>query len=192
MTSGPTVTNGRESTEAFRRWMALYRTRMYETVYSDEQTRKRALESQRLQQLEMDKPTILVIEDNADEWFMIRWLLLRQFPQAEAVWISDSTSVIPYMESCIRYEKDLPRLILLDLYLPDTMASLTLLRTFKTHRLYQHIPTVVVSRSSDPDDIGEAFAHACNSYIVKPTKFNEWLDGFSLLHTYWSQSAKVK
>ncbi len=186
MISKPNVNKGSESEDAFRRWLALYRSRVYETFYSEEQTGKSALDSQRLQQVEMDKPTILVIEDNADEWFMIRWLLLRQFPQAETVWISDSTGVLPYLESCIRYEKDLPKLILLDLYLPDTMAGLTLLRVLKAHRLYQQIPTVVVSRSSAPDDIGEAFAHACNSYIVKPTNFNEWLDGFSLPQTYWA------
>ena len=191
MTSGPTVTNGRKSTEDFDRWMALYRARVYEALQLQEQARLAALESQRLGLLEMDKPTILVIEDNADEWFMIRWVLLQQFPEAVAVWISDSTDVFPYLESCIRHEKELPKMILMDLYLPDILAGLTILQAFKAHRLYRQIPTVVVSRSGDPGDIGQAFAHDCNSYIVKPTRFNEWLDGFSLLHMYWNETANV-
>lgn len=136
-------------------------------------------------QTQTDKPTILVIEDNADDYFMIRWGLLQHFPAVDLVCLSDSTQVVPYLESCFERETDLPRLILLDLYLPSAKAGLSVLQCLKSHQVYQQIPTVILSRSADPDDMGDVFKYSGNSYIVKPAKPKEWLEAFMLLQAYW-------
>ena len=136
-------------------------------------------------QLETDKPTILVIEDNTDDYFMIRWGVLQRFPDVELVCVSDATQVIPYMESRFKRETDLPRLILLDLYLPSAKVGLSVLQSLKSHQVYQQIPAIILSRSADPEDMGDVFKYSGNSYIVKPAKPKEWLEAFNLLQVYW-------
>jgi CheY-like chemotaxis protein len=143
------------------------------------------MDSEVFNQLEANKPTILVIEDNTDDYFMIRWGLLQRFPDVELVCVSDATQVIPYLESCFKREMDLPRLILLDLYLPSAKVGLSVLQSLKSHQIYQQIPTIILSRSADPEDMGDVFKYSGNSYIVKPAKPKEWLDAFTLLQAYW-------
>lgn len=145
------------------------------------------MKSQLLNPSQVGKQTILSIEDNADEWFVVRWTLLQQFPKAELVWLSDPTQVIPYLNTYQQGEKDLPGLILLDLYLPTSTVGLNVLRALKAHPLYHRIPTVILSRSSDHEDITEAFTHSANSYIVKPSSYQDWVEGLAMLHTYWKE-----
>lgn len=131
------------------------------------------------------KPSILVIEDNPDQWFIIRWALLQRFPEVEAVWMPDATQAILYLEDCLLEQKKLPRLILLDLYLPQRTTGWNLLQIIKTHHLYREIPVVVLSNSSDPADIKDSYLFRSNSYIVKPGTYNEWLECFDWFRHYW-------
>lgn len=136
-------------------------------------------------QLEAAKPSILVIEDNSDDYFMIQWGLLQQFPTVEVVYVQDATQVIPYLDSCFEGETGLPRLILLDLYIPSAKVGLSVLKSLKSHQVYQQIPAIILSRSADPDDMGEVFKYSGNSYMIKPAQPKEWLEAFSLLEDYW-------
>lgn len=131
------------------------------------------------------KASILVIEDNPDQWFIIRWALSQRFPEVEAVWMPDETQAIHYLENCLLEQKTLPRLILLDLYLPYRATGWNLLQIFKTHHLYREIPVVMLSYSSDPADIRDSYLYRSNSYIVKPNTYEEWLDCFDGFRHYW-------
>jgi CheY-like chemotaxis protein len=137
------------------------------------------------------KASILVIEDNPDQWFIIRWALLRCFPEIEPIWMADSTEAIQYLETCLQNEKKLPKLILLDLYLPNRAAGWNLLQIIKTHHLYREMPVVILSSSSDPEDIKESYMFRSNSYIVKPNSYEKWLECFSLLRHYWWEAVTL-
>ena len=132
------------------------------------------------------KPTILVIEDNADQWFIIRWALLERFPEVEGIWVQDVTQTIMHLEEA--YAKDareLPKLILLDLYLPERQYGYNLLQIIKTHHLFRDIPVVMLSQSTDANDISESYNLRTNSYIVKPNGYEKWLDCIASFRHYW-------
>ncbi|UFH54177.1 response regulator [Spirosoma sp. KNUC1025] len=131
------------------------------------------------------KSTILVVEDNADQWFVIRWALQQQFPEVEAVWLSEVAQVNMYLEACTQDLRELPRLILLDLYLPSRQQGLSLLEILKTHHIYREIPVIILSHSNDKDDISESYALRTNSYIVKPNGYEKWLECFASFRHYW-------
>ncbi|SOD90614.1 response regulator [Spirosoma fluviale] len=171
----------------FESWLALYRSRVYETYLSRSTPEPQPDTPQGLTKTKPNKPTILVIEDNADEWFLIRWALLQQFPVSQVIWIAESSRVMPYLNKCVQREIDLPRLILVDLYLPTPQSGLNTLKKIKQHPTYGKIPTVIVSRSNNPEDIRSAFTYSSNSYIVKPFTYNEWRERFSMLRTYWTE-----
>ena len=150
-----------------------------------------AMETQLLHPSRADQLSILSIEDSADDWFITRWVLLQQFPEANLVWLSDATQVRDYLETCRQTEKGLPNLILLDLYLPTSAVGLGVLQVLKSHPVYGRIPTVVLSRSNQAQDIRDAFNHSANSYIVKPTNYQEWVEGLATLHTYWKKPTNL-
>ena len=128
---------------------------------------------------------ILVVEDNADQWFIIRWALEQRFPEVEAIWMTESEQAVQYLESCLSATQELPKLILLDLYLPYRENGWSLLRAIKTHHLCREIPVIVLSQSGDAEDISESYSFRSNSYIVKPSGYEKWLECFTTLRQYW-------
>ncbi|MCK8495000.1 response regulator [Spirosoma sp. RP8] len=137
---------------------------------------------------QFSKPTILVIEDNVDEWFLIRWMLSKQFQEAEPVWLSSADQAIAYLNSYGLSEKSLPVMILLDLYLPTAEAGLALLESIKANPLFDAVPVITISRSNDGEDRTSAFDRASNDYVVKPANYKDWQQHFSLLINYWEKS----
>lgn len=137
------------------------------------------------------KATILVVEDNADQWFIIHWALLQRFPEVEAVWMQEPAQAIMYLDTCAQNVHELPKLILLDLYLPQRHQGWSLLESIKGHPTYRDIPVIILSQSSDADDISEAYALRSNSYIVKPTGYEKWLNCIASFRQYWWNSVTL-
>ena len=129
-------------------------------------------------------PTILVIEDNVDQWFLTRWALLQRYAKTQVHWLSAADEVIPYLDACRQKEIDLPQLILVDLYLPSVQQGLTVLRLLKSHPLYQSIPAITLSWSNEMEDITQVLTHSANGYLVKPTCYQDWLAGLGILDNY--------
>ena len=137
------------------------------------------------------KVKLLVVEDNADVWFMIRWALLQRFPEAEAVWSQDAAQAMQYLEDCANSVLSLPKIILMDLYLPTRTQGWSLLQTIKTHHLFREIPVVMLSQSDDPIDISESYNLRINSYILKPIGYDKWLDCIASFRHYWWDSVTL-
>lgn len=174
----------------FEQLFARYRGQAYQANYIAFHQAHATME-ERIQ-ASLDKPTILVIEDNADEWFLIRYGLLREYPGMECVWLSQPTKVVSYLDQYSQSEKDLPRLIVLDLYLPSAQIGLHVLQGLKSHPLYQSIPVVVFSRSTDPTDMAQVYTYSANSYVIKPTTPAEWQTIFAEFGAYWQGSTSDK
>ncbi|MVM37878.1 response regulator [Spirosoma sp. HMF3257] len=137
------------------------------------------------------KATILVIEDNADQWFIIHWALLQRFPEVEAIWMQEPTQAMMYLEACMQDIRELPKLILLDLYLPLRQHGWNLLELIKAHSVFREIPVVILSQSNDPEDIAESYTLRSNSYIVKPSGYEKWLACIASFRHYWWESVTL-
>lgn len=134
------------------------------------------------QELTASKPFVLVVDDNADDWFMINWTLRQHVQLLEAVWLSDADEVIPFLENRSRHQAELPKLIILDLYLhsskvdiPSAQLGIRLVQALKSHHLYRQIPLVTLSWSAQADDISEALQYSVNAYLIKPVDQAGWL-----------------
>ena len=132
-----------------------------------------------------DKPTVLVLEDNADQWFMIQWAFHQRFSEVEPIWMAEPTQAMYYLEACLQDGESIPKLILLDIYLPHYEVGLKTLQWLKRHPLVREIPVVILSQSSHLADIKEAYQQGCNCYITKPTNYEHWLDYLTQLRQYW-------
>ncbi len=78
-----------------------------------------------------------------------------------------------------------PVVILLDLKMPK-IDGLEVLEVLKVHEKYKTIPIVVLTTSSDSEDVRKAYKLGANSYIVKPVNFDKFVEVASQIELYWN------
>ena len=110
------------------------------------------------------KLTVLVVEDFADNRFMMRKLLeMSGYQVVEAV---DGKEAVEVAES-VR-----PDLILMDLSLPR-LDGLDATRRIRELDGLRRVPIVAVSAHDTNDFHADALAAGCNEYVTKPIDFDE-------------------
>lgn len=128
---------------------------------------------------------VLIVEDNPDHWLIMQSALRNFLPDVQTTWVAGVNGAIDYLDECTAEGRSLPRVILLDLYLPDREQGWQLLQMLKEHPRYHDTPVIVVSYSTNPDDIRQTYKRGGTSYIIKPTAYPQWLDYFQMFKTYW-------
>lgn len=77
-----------------------------------------------------------------------------------------------------------PDLVLLDLNMPRKDGR-EVLRDLKEDPDLKRIPVVVLTTSSDEQDVLEAYEHSANAYIVKPVDFEQFFRTVQSLEDFW-------
>lgn len=135
---------------------------------------------------------LLVVEDNPDHQVVIRNAVQRYLPEVELIVTANEAEAVSYLDRCRIEDWKLPKLILLDLYLPDRQSGWRLLDRIKTMpNALSKIPVVLLSHSGSRADITEAYQRGCSSYLVKPLQFSDWLAYFQILRMYWWETATL-
>lgn len=83
-----------------------------------------------------------------------------------------------------------PRLVLLDLDLPD-MRGFDVLERVRTDERGAATPIVILSSSDREEDIARAAALGANSYVVKPADFGTFRETVRLVVRYWLQAHRA-
>ena len=65
------------------------------------------------------------------------------------------------------------------------LNGLEVLEEIKTNPLTKKIPVIIVSSSREDPDIESAYELGANSYVVKPVKFNDFMETAKQLGLYW-------
>lgn len=78
----------------------------------------------------------------------------------------------------------LPAVVLLDLKLPK-VSGLEVLEKIRQHHHFCKVPVVVLTTSSEDNDIGKAYMLGVNSYIIKPVSFDKFLEVAEHIDLYW-------
>jgi CheY-like chemotaxis protein len=136
--------------------------------------------------------SLLVIEDNPDHWHLIQSSLQRFLPEVEPRWASDANQARQYLDDCLLQGNDLPKLILLDLYLPAREDGWGLLEELKDGASScRQVPVIVLSSSNDPEDITESYHYGSTSYLIKPNTSEAWISFGQNLRTYWWETVTL-
>jgi CheY-like chemotaxis protein len=126
-----------------------------------------------------DRVTILIVEDNPDDAALTE-LALRGLP-AQLEVARDGQEALDYL---FNPGNELPRLVLLDLRLPN-IDGLEVLRQIRENERTCLTPVVILTGSTAPDDIATGYRYGANSYVCKPPDFDEFSGLIRQLGSYW-------
>lgn len=136
----------------------------------------------------MDSKTILLVEDNPDDII----LTLRAFKKKnilnEVVVVRDGEEALDYLQGtgsfANRDVSRMPAVVLLDLKLPK-VDGIEVLRRLRADKRTETLRVVVLTSSSEEQDIVASYRFGAASYVRKPVDFDEFLDAAGQLGLYW-------
>jgi len=113
-------------------------------------------------------PGVLLVEDNPDDAILIREAYARTRIANPIAVARDGVEALTLALDPSTDER--PGLMLLDLVLPR-LSGVDVISRLREAPRTRTMPIVVLSSSSEPDDIGASYAAGANSYLVKPLEF---------------------
>lgn len=135
---------------------------------------------------------LLIIDDNADHRFLIQKALQQSMPEVNVTLVANEDEAMAYLNQCQAGDREIPRLVLLDLYLPDRQSGWRLLDYIRdSSTAISKIPVVLFSNSDHRDDVTGSYQRGCSSYVVKPTLVSEWQLYFDLIRSYWWETVTL-
>jgi two-component system, response regulator len=131
---------------------------------------------------------ILLVEDNADDEALALRALKRSAPVEDVVVARDGVEALDYLFATGTYAGrnggEMPDLVLLDLKLPR-VDGLEVLRRMRADERTRLIPVVVLTSSSEEQDLIDGYGLGANSYVRKPVDFARFTRAVEQLKLYW-------
>jgi CheY-like chemotaxis protein len=132
--------------------------------------------------------TILLIEDNISDIELTRRALQKSHIANELIVAEDGQEALNYLFDSDpltgQKKNELPALILLDLKLPK-VDGLQVLRQIRADDRTCRLAVVILTTSTEEDDVAQSYDLGANSYIRKPVDFNQFVEAVQHLGLYW-------
>jgi chemotaxis family two-component system response regulator Rcp1 len=134
---------------------------------------------------------VLLIEDSPSD----ANLTIREFSKAKIAnhvhWVENGEDAMDYL----RFQGEFtdvtrPDLILLDLNLPG-MDGREVLAEVKSDPQLKQIPIVVLTTSTDEEDVLRSYNLNANCYISKPIDISEFIHAIQLINEFWLSVIKL-
>lgn len=132
-----------------------------------------------------DKKVILLIEDNVDDERLTLRALRKNNIMNEVVVAYDGQEAVDYLfGSPAQPAQAEPAFVILDLGIPK-VSGLDVLREIRSHDVTRRLPVVVLTSSTDHEDVRTAYRSGANSFIRKPTDPREFSETILQVALYW-------
>jgi CheY-like chemotaxis protein len=133
-------------------------------------------------------PSILLVEDDADDEALTLRVLRRAGIPHAAVVVRDGVEALDYLFGTGAYAgRDLavmPGLVVLDLKLPR-LDGIQVLRRIREDERTRLLPVVILTSSDEERDRLNGYRFGVNSYVRKPVVYDEFADAVRQLGLYW-------
>jgi two-component system response regulator len=131
---------------------------------------------------------ILLVEDNPDDEELTLMAFRESQIANEVVVVRDGVAALDYLFASGPYaDRDparLPALVLLDLKLPK-LNGLEVLERMRADPRTRLIPVVVLTSSTEEEDIIASYNLGANSYVRKPVEFHRFAEAVRQVGMYW-------
>jgi two-component system response regulator len=139
----------------------------------------------------LNKFRILIVEDNPADIRLTEVAVQKSEIDCHLDVVKDGVETINFLKKLGKYSKvDLPNLILLDLNLPKK-NGLEALKEIKEDEDLKRIPVVILTISSNEEDLIKAYNLHANSYINKPLDVREFYTVVEFICLYWFKIVKL-
>ena len=128
---------------------------------------------------------LLLVEDEDAHAMIVERSVLGSGERVTMARVHDGVQAVAYVRRQGEFQnRPRPDLILLDLELPG-MHGHEVLRTLKADDDLKMIPVVVLTTSDAEQDRRKAYGLHANSYLVKPTDFEQFRQMMGAVTSYW-------
>jgi len=130
----------------------------------------------------------MLVEDNPDDEELTLLALKESNILNEVIVARDGVEALDYLfgtgKHAGRDPSRLPQVILLDLKLPK-LDGLQVLERLRADPRTELIPVVILTSSSEEEDVIASYRAGANSYVRKPVEFHRFADAVKQLGLYW-------
>ncbi|MGA1790509.1 MAG: response regulator [bacterium] len=134
---------------------------------------------------------ILLVEDNPADVRLITEALKEKKIQNRLTVAEDGFEALSYLRREGGYENaPRPHLILLDLNLPKKNGH-EVLEEIKTDENLRRIPVIILTTSTNEQDIRKSYDLHANCYINKPVDFTRWIRIVEGIENFWFTIVKI-
>ncbi|MBI4660073.1 MAG: response regulator [Verrucomicrobia bacterium] len=131
---------------------------------------------------------IMLVEDNENDVFFFKRAMIPAGLNHPLRVAPNGRDAIDYLDGHGKYadrtEFPLPRLVLLDLKLPE-VSGLEVLKWIRSQGKFNTLVVVMLAASHLDDAIPRAYALGANSFLVKPSSLDELAKMLRLIKEYW-------
>jgi len=136
----------------------------------------------------VQKKHVLLIEDNPDDEALTLRALKKHNISNNVVVTRDGAEALDYLFGEGQYDyrntSHQPEVILLDLNLPK-IHGLEVLKRIRADERTRCVPVVILTTSTEEQDITSSYELGANSYIRKMVDFDSFSDAVHQLGRYW-------
>lgn len=85
----------------------------------------------------------------------------------------------------------IPDIILLDLNMPK-MNGIEFLKIVKENENLKHIPSIILTTSSNQQDLQECYEIGIAGYMIKPLKYEDYIEKLRTILNYWNSNELIR
>lgn len=131
---------------------------------------------------------ILLVEDNGDDILLIKRAMSKNRILNEMIVARDGEEALDFLLHGGALQgktmTNLPVVTLLDIKMPK-VDGLEVLRQIRALEDTKLMPVVILTSSSEQQDLVESYKLGANSYVRKPVDFDQFLEAAKQLGLYW-------
>jgi len=130
----------------------------------------------------------LLVEDDLDHAL----LMVRAFARADVFTplpiLKSGEEAIDFLSERLKHRRpDWPSLLILDIALPRK-SGFEVLEWIRKQPELRRLPVVMLTSTVNPDHVTKAYRLGANSYVIKPTEFNDLVELVANLKRYWGKA----
>ncbi|MEJ7692642.1 response regulator [Daejeonella sp.] len=139
----------------------------------------------------MEPKHILLVEDNEGDIFLITEALESAKLITKLSVVKDGKQAMDFLVRAKGFaDAARPDMVLLDINLPKKNGH-QVLKFIKDNDDLRQIPVIILTTSSSPADINEAYRNYVNCFITKPVDADNFLDLITTIEKFWISIANL-
>ncbi|WP_295125897.1 response regulator [uncultured Chitinophaga sp.] len=135
-----------------------------------------------------DKKCILIADDDVDDREMIKAAFDESGLVYPLCFVENGEELVQFLKRKGKYADDLkypfPHIVLLDLNMPKKDGR-EALKEIKTDSELRTLPVVVLTTSTEENDILKSYELGVNSYVIKPVTYKGLVEFTKVFQRYW-------